>query len=176
MSQQMIVTIPAGVGPGGTFQVATPSGVMSVQCPSNLQAGMQMQIMVTQPMAQAVAAPQVFVQPAPVVVPPRPAYTGYNTAAQDTAMMMGMVEGAIIAEECRHHHRHHHHHHNGFREEIIQGPGFREEIIEERGMFGGGFREEIIQGPGFREEIIETRGPFGGVREEVIIENNARWW
>jgi len=37
--QQMQVTVPAGVAPGMTFQVSTPSGLMMVTCPAGVGAG-----------------------------------------------------------------------------------------------------------------------------------------
>ena len=37
--QQMMVSVPAGVSPGMSFQVNTPAGPMVVQCPAGVSAG-----------------------------------------------------------------------------------------------------------------------------------------
>ena len=39
--QTMMVTVPAGVLPGGQFQAQTPSGMMMVTCPPTSNAGDQ---------------------------------------------------------------------------------------------------------------------------------------
>ena len=40
--QQMQVTVPAGIGPGMSFMVNTPSGMIQVTCPQGVTAGGQM--------------------------------------------------------------------------------------------------------------------------------------
>lgn len=70
MSQQMQVTVPAGVSPGMLFQVNTPAGPMQVTCPNGATAGSSMVVNV--PMApvvvEAVAMPLTD-QPAVMVAP-----------------------------------------------------------------------------------------------------------
>ena len=48
--QAMMATVPAGVEPGGQFQLLTPAGaVMMVMCPSGVVPGQQIQVMVGAP-------------------------------------------------------------------------------------------------------------------------------
>jgi len=55
--QQMMVTVPAGIAPGMTFSVQTPSGVMQVTCPTGVSSGGVIGVNV--PSVQVAAAPVV---------------------------------------------------------------------------------------------------------------------
>ena len=82
--QQMQVTVPAGIGPGMPFTVATPAGQMQVVCPEGAVAGGQMVVnvpvsavvqptamQVVQPVAMQVVQPVAQVgAPAPIIMQP----------------------------------------------------------------------------------------------------------
>ena len=79
--QQMQVQVPPGLGPGATFAVQTPNGLVQVQVPQGVVGGMNMMIAVPSQPVQVVQAPQPMVmvqQVQPQIVqqqqtPPSPA-------------------------------------------------------------------------------------------------------
>jgi len=91
--QQMQVTVPAGIGPGMPFTVATPAGQMQVVCPEGAVAGGQMVVnvpvsAVVQPTPMQVVQPTAMqvVQPVAQEGAPAPIIMGTTVVEQPMAM------------------------------------------------------------------------------------------
>ena len=85
MMQQMQVTVPAGIGPGMPFTVATPAGQMQVVCPEGAVAGGQMVVNVP---VSAVVQPTAMQVVQPVAQEGAPAPIIMGTTVVEQPMMM----------------------------------------------------------------------------------------
>ena len=93
MMQQMQVTVPAGIGPGMPFTVATPAGQMQVVCPEGAVAGGQMVVnvpvsAVVQPTPMQVVQPTAMQVVQPVAQEGAPAPIIMGTTVVEQPMMM----------------------------------------------------------------------------------------
>ena len=91
--QQMQVTVPAGIGPGMPFTVATPAGQMQVVCPEGAVAGGQMVVnvpvsAVVQPTPMQVVQPTAMQVVQPVAQEGAPAPIIMGTTVVEQPMMM----------------------------------------------------------------------------------------